>query len=260
MPTHIRFDPATYLKSPLQKATYRALAKPIDSLLSISKLENYFNLARTRSSENHRPFNESLHKEMDIRTKIDLNHLGRIPRTGPVVIVSNHPFGLLDASILCEHLSAYRPDCKFLANYMVAKLPEAAPYVIPVNPFDTEKSTAQNLRPMREAMRWLRSGKVLITFPAGEVAHLKIKNRGIIDGPWSPHMASLIHRTGATVIPIYISGRNSVLFQTLGLVHPLLRTALLARELTNKRSREIEIQIGSPIPASKLDDFDRRET
>ena len=193
---------------------------------------------------------------MEITTKVNEDELNRIPKSGPVVIVSNHPFGLLDASILCEHLSAYRPDCKFLANYLIAKLPEAAPFIIPVDPFDSETSATQNFRPMREAMRWLRKDNLLVTFPAGEVARLKLKSRGVVDGPWSPHIASLIHRTGATTIPIYISGRNSLLFQTLGLVHPIVRTALLARELTNKRSREIQIHIGSPIPASKLDDFE----
>ena len=256
MPTQTPFDPAQYLTSPLQKGTYKLLSKPLDSLLSISKLEDQINRGRERSARTDRPFLECLHAEMDITLKVDLGDLEKIPSDGPVLILSNHPFGLLDATILCQLISERRPDCKFLANYHVAKLPEAAPFVIPVDPYESDKSTLANLRPMREALRWLRDGHVLTTFPAGEVAHLKLKPRGITDPPWSPHVASLIRRTGATAIPVFISGRNSLLFQTLGLVHPILRSALLARELANKTSREIEIHIGNPIPASKLDSFE----
>lgn len=256
MQTQSPFDPAQYLKSPLQKRTYRLLSKPIDSLLSISKLERQIDRGRERAARTDRPFLECLHAEMNITPKVDPADLAKIPEEGPVLILSNHPFGLLDATLLCQLFSARRPDCKFIANYLVAKLPEAAPFVIPVDPYANDQSTAQNLRPMREVMRWLRDGHLLTTFPAGDVAHLKIRQRGIMDPPWSPHIASIIRRTGATAIPVFISGRNSALFHTLGLIHPILRTAMIARELANKTSREIEIHIGNPIPASKLDSFE----
>src|SRR5262249_59118065 len=45
---------------------------------------------------------------------------------------------------------------------------------------------------------------------------------------------------------------NGALFQAVGLAHPRLRTALLARELLNKRGRTVEVRIGSPVAPEKL--------
>ena len=161
------FDPAQYLSSPLQKGAYKLFAKPIDSLLSISKLEGQIAEAREVSGATGRPFIECFHDRMGVRLKIDPSDLAKIPTEGPVVVLSNHPFGLLDASILCRLLPEHRADTKFLANYLLAKLPEAEPHTIAVDPFDGERSASQNLKPMREAIQWLRDGHLLGTFPAG---------------------------------------------------------------------------------------------
>jgi putative hemolysin len=58
------------------------------------------------------------------------------------------------------------------------------------------------------------------------------------------------------VFPIYFEGRNSNLFQAAGLIHPLLRTVLLPRELLKKRSSSIKIRIGGPIPHRRLKGFE----
>ena len=256
MQDHKPFDLAQFIRSPLKRRAYNLLSKPLNSVLSISGLERELSHSRENSAKTGRPFLDCLHSSMGVTIKVDPASLAKVPTEGPVVILSNHPFGLLDASLLCQMLSAYRPDCKFLANHILTTIPEANPFIIPVDPFNNEDSPGKNLRPMRDAIRWLRDGHLLATFPAGEVAHLQLKKREIMDPPWSSHIASIIHRTKATAIPIFISGRNSLLFQALGLVHPILRTAMLTRELANKRSREIEIHIGTPIPHSKIERFD----
>jgi putative hemolysin len=79
----------------------------------------------------------------------------------------------------------------------------------------------------------------------------------VADSEWHTSVARLIEavsRKGVAVstVPAYIHGSNSVLFQILGMLHPRFRTALLARELLNKRSRSVELRIGSPIPHTKL--------
>jgi putative hemolysin len=42
----------------------------------------------------------------------------------------------------------------------------------------------------------------------------------------------------------------------MGLIHPRLRTAMLPRELLNKRGRTIRLRIGTVIPFSRLDQFE----
>lgn len=49
------------------------------------------------------------------------------------------------------------------------------------------------------------------------------------------------------MIPLYIDARNSPLFRLAGKLHPMLRTALLPRELLNKKGVGVELRIGSAV-------------
>jgi putative hemolysin len=115
-----------------------------------------------------------------------------------------------------------------------------------------------NRRGLREALRWLENGGALGVFPAGEVAHLDMRRRGISDPPWNDTAARLALQTGASVLPVYFAGANGPLFQIAGLMHPRLRTALLPHELLNKRNRAVEMRIGHACPAAPIAELRRR--
>jgi putative hemolysin len=138
-------------------------------------------------------------------------------------------------------------------------VPKAAPFLLPVNPFGGSDAARSNLRSMRNALKHLRNGGMLAAFPSGTVAHFHWSKRGVVDPKWSPHVATLIRKSGATVLPIYFPGRNSAFFQLAGLVHPLFRTALIPREPLNKRGQRIKLRIGKPIPFSNLTGFESDE-
>jgi putative hemolysin len=121
-----------------------------------------------------------------------------------------------------------------------------------VDPFERPGAPNANALSLRRAMAWLRSGGVLVVFPAGEVASLDLKTRRVVDPAWSPTIAGLARRTGAPTVPVYIPGRNGALFQAAGLLHPALRTALLPRQLLGSAGRVIELRVGKPIPAARL--------
>ena len=176
----------------------------------------------------------------------------RIPRTGPLVVVANHPFGGVEAAALASLLRSVRPDVKFLANHMLSRAPELNELILPVDPFRTGDSAQSNLAPIRKAILWVRSGGLLAIFPAGEVAHYQLSGRQVTDPAWQPSIGRLIRTLKAPVLPIYFPGRNSRLFQLAGLVHPLLRTALLVREFVNKKGCILAPRIGHPIAAARL--------
>jgi putative hemolysin len=101
-------------------------------------------------------------------------------------------------------------------------------------------------------MTWLAQGGCLVTFPAGEVAH-ELAEPGIaVDGPWHPHIAALATRSRAAVVPIFVGGANTRLFRAAGAVHPLVRTALLPRELLNLRGSLVRLVVGEPIDERTL--------
>lgn len=178
--------------------------------------------------------------------------LERIPRSGPVVVTANHPFGLLDGAILAAILTRARPDVRILTNSMLAAIPELRDLCIFVDPFGERCSVGANAGALRESVAWLRKGGLLAAFPAGEVAHLNFRDGTTVDPPWNLTIARLARLGGSAALPVFFRGSNSMAFQLAGVVDPRLRTASLPRELLNKSGRRIHLRIGRPIPAAEL--------
>jgi len=196
-------------------------------------------------------FLETMHVSPSV-SQVDLEY---VPKSGPVVAVANHPFGLVEGAVLASMLGVVRADVKILANHLLAPLPETEKHCIFVDPFGNPDSVRVNLTGLKSSIAWLRQGGLLGVFPAGEVAHLNLKERAVVDPEWNHNIARLIRLTAATVLPVYFLGANSALFQLLGFLHPRVRTALLAHELLNKHHRSIELRIGKPIGPDKLRSF-----
>jgi putative hemolysin len=182
--------------------------------------------------------------------------LARIPRTGPVVVVANHPFGGIEGVALAHALTRLRPDVKLLANLLLARIPELRELFLFVDPFAGAGSTRANAKALRQTLSWLADGGLLAVFPAGEVASFDLRKLRVADPAWSPTVAGIARRSGACVVPVYFPGRNRTLFQTAGMIHPSLRTALLPREFLARRGKAIELRIGTPVPAARLAEFE----
>ena len=191
----------------------------------------------------------------DIQWRMLDGELRNIHAQGPTIVVANHPFGALEGLLMAYILRRYRSDVKIMANYFLQRIPEINDIFIGVDPFSGRTSTAKNLKPMREAIQWLRQGGLLVVFPAGEVSHMNWRQMKVTDPSWSNTVARLINITRATVTPIYFHGQNSLWFQCLGQIHPRLRTLMLCRELLNKQKTAITIRIGKTIAYHKLKSF-----
>lgn len=189
---------------------------------------------------------------LGVNVTVDEADLKLIPSTGPLVIVSNHPFGGLDGLVLGAILRRVRPDAKLLVNYLLGCMPEFREIAFLVDPFGGPTAKQRNMAAMKSAIRHVRDGGALGVFPSGEVSHFTIGNRCITDPPWSETVARIVQSTNASVVPVYFEGRNSTLFQMLGMIHPRLRTVMLSRELLRRRNSTVFMHIGHPIPARKL--------
>ncbi|WP_273195844.1 lysophospholipid acyltransferase family protein [Alistipes ihumii] len=191
------------------------------------------------------PYPEGLLHAMDVRTEVDPREADRIPPEGPAIVIANHPTGALDGIVLIDWLSKRRPDARFMGNYLLSRIGPLKRYFISVDPFDAK--AAGNVSGMREAMRHLSRGGLLVIFPAGEVATWRKGFRDIGDREWPRGVMRFIRRAEVPVIPLYIDARNSPLFRLAGKLHPMLRTALLPRELLNKKGVGVELRIGSAV-------------
>lgn len=189
---------------------------------------------------------------LEVEPQAAANELAHIPVSGGAVLVANHPYGAIEGLVLAKLLRHIRPDVRFLANGLLSRIPEIAPLFIAVDPFGGPDAGRRNRAPLRQAVRWVEDGGLLVVFPAGEVSHLQLRRGTVTDPAWHPAALRIVARTGAPVIPAYIPGRNSVGFQIAGLVHPRLRTALLPRELLNKAGSRISVRFGAPVTPERL--------
>ncbi len=201
-----------------------------------------------------RPFYTGVLDELEICLETSCAPDTEIPSEGKAVVVANHPFGAIEGLILLEFFKGARPDVKILANSFLGSLEELRRDMILVDPFSSRHAKRANVEPLRKAVRFVQDGGLLAVFPAGEVAHLSIP-KGIAEPSWHPAAAWIARRAEAPVLPVFFEGKNSMLFQLAGLVHPLLRTGLLARELFNKRGRTVEMHVGSLIPPRVMKRF-----
>jgi putative hemolysin len=195
---------------------------------------------------------ESLLREMEVDLQVEAADLQRIPKTGPVVVISNHPYGMLDGAVLGALLARARPDVKVMTNFLLEGVPELQRCCIFVDPMGTSKSQERNRRALKTSLDWLRQGGMLALFPAGEVSHWQLQQGMVADPPWSDVAVRLIRKTGAAALPVYFCGQNSVGFQLMGMLHPRLRLAFLLQEFLQQQGREVALRIGGNVTADSI--------
>jgi len=204
-------------------------------------------------------FLETLLQLFHIGHALDNHELGNIPRQGPVVVVANHPFGAIEGVLIARVLHEIRKDVRIMANHLLTQFSELKELFIGVDPFGGRNAARHNLKPLRESIRWVKDGGLLVIFPAGEVSHLRLRDGVIADPPWNPAVASIVRTAKATVVPVFFHGHNSMAFNIFGLLHPRLRTVLLPRELLKKSHQTIRLHIGEPVKYSTMPRFGANE-
>ncbi len=192
-------------------------------------------------------------EQLGVELVVSPSDVERIPKTGPVLIVANHPFGLLEGLVLSAVLGPVRDDYRFLANDALRSVRAVRDRVIGVDVH--AGASMQNARAFREAARWLKSGGAMAVFPSGEVSSWVWRQGKVADPEWKESAARLATMAGADVLPMFFQGGNSLTFHLAGVIHPAIRTARLPAELLSKRGFSVHLRIGNPIPAEELAEF-----
>jgi putative hemolysin len=173
--------------------------------------------------------------------------IARIPAKGPLVIVANHPHGLVDGLVMARLVMQVRGDFKILTRSLLTGIPEIAYHMVPV-PFPHEENALEKgLEMRRQAMEHLAEGGVVILFPSGQVAVSETLFGRAVEAEWNPFTAKMVIRSGATVVPIFFPGQNSRLFQLANKVSFTLRQGLLLHEIANAAGKPQKPVIGPPV-------------
>lgn len=202
------------------------------------------------------PFWSKAVRQMGIRIDTPDAEIALIPKTGPLVVVANHPHGLVDGMIMGEMISRVRPDFKILTRSLLTGIPEIAEFMIPV-PFPHEDNARElGLQMRNDTMEHLKNGGVIILFPAGKVAMSETFFGPSIEAEWNVFTHKLIQRSGAMILPIRFTGQNSRAFLIANLVSDTVRQGLLLYEIKRALFKPQRPHIGAPIPASELDKWE----
>ena len=192
---------------------------------------------------------------MGIELLTPAEQIARIPPTGPVVVVANHPHGLVDGMVLAELIGRVREDYKILTRSLLTGVEEIAQFMIPV-PFPHEADAREQSLEMRSrAMSHLRAGGVIALFPSGVVASSDSYFGPAVERGWNPFTANLIQRSGATVVPVFFPGQNSRAYQIANRLSATLRQGLLIHEVVHACKKPQAPVVGEPIPPGRIKDF-----
>lgn len=185
---------------------------------------------------------------LDTEVRIAGHEAPEIPRDGPLLVVANHPFGLVDGVAVAWLVSQVRKDFKLIAWDVFSHPPGIDPYLISLDlEEDSRQARRQNVAARRESTQWLRDGHCIILFPAGTAALSPTLFSAPEEHHWGRFGARLIHDAGATVLPMFVHGQNSRLFHAAGHLGYFFRLALFFRETSSRLGKPVTVSAGHPM-------------
>ncbi len=195
-------------------------------------------------------------RQMGIRIDTPPDEVAQIPASGPVVVVANHPHGLVDGMILAEMVNRVRSDFRILTRSLLTGIPEVEEFMIPV-PFPHEENSRElGLQMRTDTMTHLKNGGVIILFPAGKVACSEGYFGPAIEAEWNMFTHKMIARSGATIVPVHFTGQNTRAYQIANHLSATLRQGLLLYEIKKALFKPQRPIIGTPLPATVLEDWE----
>ena len=248
LPKKMRFSYSTADQPVLQRAVIQA----IERLGGQRKLRKLY-AQHQKSVKNGENFFDAAMRLMRMRVEYDEAALASVPATGPVLFISNHPYGVLDGIALTWLATKVRPDTKVLANDVLCQAPEAAANLLPVAFAPTREARETNVNSRLQAQTWLRQGHAIGIFPGGGVSTSEKPLKGpAVDLPWAPFTAKLLRMSKATVVPVFFVGQNSRLFQLASHLSLTLRLSLVFRETARRIGSRLKVRVGKPIPFAEI--------
>ena len=181
--------------------------------------------------------------------------LSNIPAEGPVVVISNHPYGILDGLMMGKILSTARTDFKIMAHKVFSKAEEISTSILPISFDGTREAMMMNLKTRKEALQYINQGGAVGVFPGGSVSSPQRMFSRPMDPEWGTFSAKMISQSKATVVPVFFEGYNSRRFHVAGRMSRTLRTALLVNEFKRRINKPVKIAVGQPLSRDELDAY-----
>ncbi|MEM7098017.1 MAG: 1-acyl-sn-glycerol-3-phosphate acyltransferase [Pseudomonadota bacterium] len=178
--------------------------------------------------------------------RVDVTGLEHLPKDGRAVVMPNHPAGIADGIAVFDAIKDIRPDMAFFANRDAVRCqPRLDEIIIPVEWMEERRNHAKTKEMVRNMVQAFRDERLIVIFASGRLA--RPTPIGLIERPWLTTGVGLAQKYQCPIIPMHITGHNSVLYYLLWFLNTELKDMTLFRELLNKTGQRYRIQIGAPI-------------
>ncbi|WP_428515984.1 lysophospholipid acyltransferase family protein [Roseovarius sp.] len=178
--------------------------------------------------------------------------LDSIPRTGPLILIANHPYGILDGLMMGHILSQTRGDFRILAHQIFRKAEDLNRVILPISFDETKEAVALNVETRKTALNYLKDGGAIGIFPGGTVSTAAKPFAQPLDPGWRGFTARMVAKSDATVVPVFFEGHTSRLFQLASHMHTTLRMGLLIKEFNKRVDTRVQVVLGQPIAQDEL--------
>jgi len=187
---------------------------------------------------------------LDVRLNVEGTE--RIPREGRFMLVANHPTGIADGVAVYDALKPVRPDMCFFANRDALRVnPNLEEMIIPIEWVVDTRTPTKMRELVRRMTRAFKSDNAIIMFPSGRLAIPTW--RGVREQDWFGTTVNLARRHSTPLLPLYMSGRNSLIYHLFHLTSAELRDMTLFNELLNKRGYLFNLTFGPMIEPDQLE-------
>jgi putative hemolysin len=178
----------------------------------------------------------------------------KIPKSGKLIIIANHVFGVADGLTLCSLVSNVRSDYKLITHKVLRQAEAVKNKIIPIDFSESKEAIKSNIAARKEAEEFLNNEGVIILFPSGTIATKDkiFRKYKAYEKNWKQFTSKLSLRTKSPVLPMYFEGQNSQLFHIANKIGQTFRYSLMMYELKRKIGDTIDIHIGDLISHEKI--------
>jgi len=159
---------------------------------------------------------------------------------GAFIVVSNQPYGALDAIVLIDMIGHKRADFKIYANELFSRIKPLS------DSFVYARMGGVHERFIEVSAHFAAHSPVGI-FPSGVGSDYRHRQHRVIDRPWDTDTLRFIQEAHLPIVPIRFLDRNSRLYYWLGYLGLPLRLLRMPSELFNKNKGEHRVIVGHTI-------------
>lgn len=208
-------------------------------IFRFSKLNNVY---KKVSGKEGTDFIDEVIGLLNLTIEFNEKQVKRIPVTGPVIVVANHPLGGIERLLLIKYLGKVRNDVKVLGDVLLQQVaPLAGNFISRSTKNIYEKEKNAGFMPAEVDLH-LKNGGMLCLFPSGSGSAFH-PFYGITDHLWQFQVVRYIKSAAVPVLPVYFQSKPHRIFEK--------RTG---PQQKNKRLL-IKIRIGNPVSVSFQNKF-----